>query len=391
MSRFLFTSESVTEGHPDKVADCVSDAILDAILDQDPESRVACETMITGSKNKDSLKIFISGEITSDADVNYAAIAEKTLREIGYTEQCDIETLIKPQSKHIAQGVDSDENHEQGAGDQGLMFGYACNETPQLMPLPIVLSHELAKQLTKVRKDNILEGLCPDGKSQVTIEYDSDFKPIKAEKVVIATQHLDMIESGQFNNENSEHAFIRENIIKHVILPILNKYDEISYEGIADSTIVNGTGRFVEGGPVADVGLTGRKIIVDTYGGYARQGGGAFSGKDPSKVDRSAAYMARYIAKNIVASGIAKYCEVQLAYSIGVAEPMSINVNPLGTAKMSNSEIIDRVRKGFDLTPKGIIDTLDLKKPIYRRLAAYGHLGREGSTWEKTDRVNLFQ
>ena len=389
--KYLFTSESVTEGHPDKVADCVSDAILDAILDQDPESRVACETMITGSKNKDSLKIFISGEITSDADVNYAAIAEKTLREIGYTEECDIETLIKPQSKHIAQGVDSDENHEQGAGDQGLMFGGACNETPQVMPLPIVLSHELAKQLTKVRKDNILEGLCPDGKSQVTIEYDSDFKPIKAEKVVIATQHLDMIESGQFNNENSEHAFIRENIIKHVILPILNKYDEISYEGIADSTIVNGTGRFVEGGPVADVGLTGRKIIVDTYGGYARHGGGAFSGKDPSKVDRSAAYMARYIAKNIVASGIAKYCEVQLAYSIGVAEPMSINVNPLGTAKMSNSEIIDRVRKGFDLTPKGIIDTLDLKKPIYRRLAAYGHLGREGSTWEKTDRVNLFQ
>ena len=389
--QYLFTSESVTEGHPDKVADCISDAILDAILAQDPESRVACETMITGAKDKDSLKIFISGEITSDADVNYAEITEKTLREIGYTEECNIETLIKPQSKHIAQGVDSDENHHQGAGDQGLMFGYACNETPQLMPLPIVLSHELAKQLTKVRKENILEGLCPDGKSQVTIEYDSEFKPVKVEKVVIATQHLDMIESGQFSNEDSEHAFIRENIIKHVILPTLNKYDGISSEGIVDSAIVNGTGRFVEGGPVADVGLTGRKIIVDTYGGYAKHGGGAFSGKDPSKVDRSAAYMARYIAKNIVASDISKYCEIQLAYSIGVAEPMSINVNTFGTAKISNSEIIDRVRKGFDLTPKGIIDTLDLKRPIYRRLAAYGHLGREGSTWEKTDRVNLFQ
>ena len=388
---YLFTSESVTEGHPDKVADCISDAILDAILAQDPESRVACETMITGAKNKDSLKIFISGEITSDADVNYSEIAEKTLREIGYNEECNIETLIKPQSRHIAQGVDSDENHEQGAGDQGLMFGYACNETPQLMPLPIVLSHELAKQLTKVRKENILEGLCPDGKSQVTIEYNSDFKPVKVKKVVIATQHLDMIESGQFSNEDLEHAFIRENIIKHVILPTLNKYDNISYQEIHNSAIVNGTGRFVEGGPVADVGLTGRKIIVDTYGGYAKPGGGAFSGKDPSKVDRSAAYMARYISKNIVASNIAECCEVQLAYSIGIAEPMSININSFGTAKISDSEIVDIVKKGFDLTPKGIIDTLDLKKPIYRRLAAYGHLGREGSSWEKTDRVNLFK
>ncbi len=388
---YLFTSESVTEGHPDKVADCISDAILDAILAQDPESRVACETMITGAKNKDSLKIFISGEITSDADVNYSEIAEKTLREIGYNEECNIETLIKPQSRHIAQGVDSDENHEQGAGDQGLMFGYACNETPQLMPLPIVLSHELAKQLTKVRKENILEGLCPDGKSQVTIEYGSDFKPVKVKKVVIATQHLDMIESGQFSNEDLEHAFIRENIIKHVILPTLNKYDNISYEEIPNTAIVNGTGRFVEGGPVADVGLTGRKIIVDTYGGYAKHGGGAFSGKDPSKVDRSAAYMARYISKNIVASNIAECCEVQLAYSIGIAEPMSININSFGTAKISDSEIVDIVKKGFDLTPKGIIDTLDLKKPIYRRLAAYGHLGREGSSWEKTDRVNLFK
>ncbi len=387
---YLFTSESVTEGHPDKVADCISDAVLDAILGQDSEGRVACETMITGL-DSEKLKVIISGEITTSAKINYDEIVGQTLKGIGYLEDYDLSTLIKPQSKHIAQGVDSSDDHDQGAGDQGLMFGFACNETPQLMPIPIVLSHELAKQLTKVRKENILEGLCPDGKSQVTIEYDSNSKPIKVEKVVIATQHLDMIESGQFSSEDLEHAFIRENIIEHVILPTLNKYDDISSEGIVDSAIVNGTGRFVEGGPVADVGLTGRKIIVDTYGGYAKHGGGAFSGKDPSKVDRSAAYMTRYIAKNIVASDIAKCCEVQLAYSIGVAEPMSVNVNTFGTAKTSDSEIIERVKKGFDLTPKGIIDTLDLKKPIYRRLAAYGHLGREGSTLEKTDRVNLFQ
>ena len=387
---YLFTSESVTEGHPDKVADCISDAVLDAILDQDPEGRVACETMITGLDSK-KLKVIISGEITTSAKINYDEIVGQTLKGIGYLEDYDLSTLIKPQSKHIAQGVDSSDDHDQGAGDQGLMFGFACNETPQLMPIPIVLSHELAKQLTRVRKENILEGLCPDGKSQVTIEYDSNSKPVKVEKVVIATQHLDMIKNGQFSSEDLEHTFIRENIIEHVILPTLNKYDDISSEGIADSAIVNGTGRFVEGGPVADVGLTGRKIIVDTYGGYAKHGGGAFSGKDPSKVDRSAAYMTRYIAKNIVASDIAKCCEVQLAYSIGVAEPMSVNVNTFGTAKISDSEIIERVKKGFDLTPKGIIDTLDLKKPIYRRLAAYGHLGREGSTWEKTDRVNLFQ
>ncbi|MAX10391.1 MAG: methionine adenosyltransferase [Candidatus Marinimicrobia bacterium] len=387
---YLFTSESVTEGHPDKVADCISDAVLDTILNQDSEARVACETMITGLDSK-KLKVIISGEITTSAKVDYDNVVNKTLKDIGYLEDYDLSTLIKPQSKHIAQGVDSSDSHVQGAGDQGLMFGFACNETPQLMPLPIVLSHELAKQLTKVRKDNTIKGLCPDGKSQVTINYDSDSNPVKVEKVVIATQHLDMIESGQFKSEDSEHAFIRENVIKYVILPTLSKYENISYEGITDSAIVNGTGRFVEGGPVADVGLTGRKIIVDTYGGYAKHGGGAFSGKDPSKVDRSAAYMTRYIAKNIVASNIAKCCEVQLAYSIGVAEPMSVNVNTFGTSKISDSELIERVKKGFDLTPKGIIDTLDLKNPIYRRLAAYGHLGREGSTWEKTDRINLFQ
>ena len=387
---YLFTSESVTEGHPDKVADCISDAVLDAILNQDSEARVACETMITGLDSK-KLKVIISGEITTSAKVDYDNVVNKTLKDIGYLEDYDLSTLIKPQSKHIAQGVDSSDSHAQGAGDQGLMFGFACNETPQLMPLPIMLSHELAKQLTKARKDNTIKGLCPDGKSQVTIKYDSDSNPVKVEKVVIATQHLDMIESGQFESEDSEHAFIRENVIKYVILPTLSKYENISYEGIIDSAIVNGTGRFVEGGPVADVGLTGRKIIVDTYGGYAKHGGGAFSGKDPSKVDRSAAYMARYIAKNIVASNIAKCCEVQLAYSIGVAEPMSVNVNTFSTSKISDSEIIERVKKGFDLTPKGIIDTLDLKNPIYRRLAAYGHLGREGSKWEKTDKINLFQ
>ena len=387
---YLFTSESVTEGHPDKVADCISDAVLDTILNQDSEARVACETMITGLDSK-KLKVIISGEITTSAKVDYDNVVNKTLKDIGYLEDYDLSTLIKPQSKHIAQGVDSSDSHVQGAGDQGLMFGFACNETPQLMPLPIVLSHELAKQLTEVRKDNTIRGLCPDGKSQVTIKYDSDSNPVKVEKVVIATQHLDMIESGQFENEGSEHAFIRENVIKYVILPTLSKYENISYEGITDSAIVNGTGRFVEGGPVADVGLTGRKIIVDTYGGYAKHGGGAFSGKDPSKVDRSAAYMTRYIAKNIVASNIAKCCEVQLAYSIGVAEPMSVNINTFGTSKISDSELIERVKKGFDLTPKGIIDTLDLKNPIYRRLAAYGHLGRVGSTWEKTDKINLFQ
>ena len=379
---YLFTSESVTEGHPDKVADCISDAVLDAILNQDPEGRVACETMITGLDSK-KLKVIISGEITTSAKIDYDEIVAQTLKDIGYIEDYDLLTLIKPQSKHIAQGGDSGDDHDQGAGDQGLMFGFACNETPQLMPLPIVLSHELAKQLTKVRKESILEGLCPDGKSQVTVEYDSGSRPVKVEKVVIASQHLDMIESGQFSDEDLEHAFIRENIIKYVISPILNKYSDISSEGIIDGAIVNGTGRFVEGGPVADVGLTGRKIIVDTYGGYAKHGGGAFSGKDPSKVDRSAAYMARYIAKNIVASNIAKCCEVQLAYSIGVAEPMSVNLNTYGTAKISDSELIKRVKKGFNLTPKGIIDTLDLKKPIYRRLAAYGHLGREGCAWEK--------
>ena len=381
--KYLFTSESVTEGHPDKVADCISDAILDAILSQDPESRVACETMVTGAKDKESLQVFISGEITSDAKVDYDKITKKTLKEIGYIEECDVDTLIKPQSKHIAQGVDSDENHEQGAGDQGLMFGYACNETPELMPLPIILSHKLAKRLTFIRKSGVLPWLKPDGKSQVSIEYDKDNCPILVDKVVIATQHEDML--NQFESEKEESDFIRENIIKHVIRPVLEN-SGIDYK---DNFLVNGTGRFVEGGPVADVGLTGRKIIVDTYGGYAKHGGGAFSGKDPSKVDRSAAYMARYIAKNIVASKIADRCEVQLSYCIGVAEPTSINVDTFGTGIVPNSQIIEIINSNFDLRPQKIIEHLDLKVPIYRRLAAYGHLGRSDCSWEKVDKIDL--
>ena len=380
---YLFTSESVTEGHPDKVADCISDAILDSILAQDPNSRVACETMITGAKDKESLKIFISGEITSEANIDYEKVAEKTLKEIGYSENCIIETLIKPQSKHIAQGVDSDENHEQGAGDQGLMFGYACNETPELMPLPITLSQRLVEKLTRVRKNGTFSWLKPDGKSQVTIEYDDQNNPVKVDKVVIATQHDDLLD--KFKTETEENNFIKEKIIENVIKPVLDEYD-LDYNEIF---LVNETGRFVEGGPVADVGLTGRKIIVDTYGGYARHGGGAFSGKDPSKVDRSAAYMARYIAKNIVASKMADKCEVQLSYCIGVAKPTSINVETFNTGKLSDDKIIEIVNNVFDLRPHMIIDHLQLKAPIYRKLAAYGHFGRNDCSWEKTDKIEV--
>ena len=381
--KYLFTSESVTEGHPDKVADCISDAILDSILYQDPDSRVACETMITGAKDKESLKVFISGEITSDAIVDYSKIAKETLLEIGYKEECDVDTLIKPQSKHIAQGVDSDGAHEQGAGDQGLMFGFACNETKELMPLPITLSHKLAKRLTDVRKSNMLAWLKPDGKSQVSVQYDENNVPVLIDKVVIATQHDDMLDT--FENEDDESNFIKKNIVEHVIKPVLDDFG-LDYN---NNFLVNGTGRFVEGGPVADVGLTGRKIIVDTYGGYAKHGGGAFSGKDPSKVDRSAAYMARYIAKNIVASKIADRCEVQLSYCIGVANPTSINVDTFGTGTKTNSQIIEIINRNFDLRPEKIIEHLNLKLPIYRRLAAYGHLGRRDCSWEKTDKINL--
>jgi len=292
-----------------------------------------------------------------------------------------VSTLIKSQSLHIAQGVDSDEKHEQGAGDQGLMFGYACNETPELMPLPITLSHRLAERLALVRKNGTLDWLKPDGKSQVTIEYDENDNPIKVKKVVIATQHDDML--GQFKTEENEHAFIKDSVTEHVILPVLNDYG-IDYD---NDFLINGTGRFVEGGPIADVGLTGRKIIVDTYGGYAKHGGGAFSGKDPSKVDRSAAYMTRYIAKNIVAAKLADKCEVQVAYCIGVADPMSINVNTFNTGRISDSKLVDIVSEIFDLRPEKIIEHLDLKKPIYRDIAAYGHFGRgDNYKWERIDK-----
>ena len=389
MKNYLFSSESVTEGHPDKVCDQISDAILDALLEQDQNSRVACETMITTGW------VIVSAEITTQAKIDYDAIIRKTLDEIGYLEsdlgtikmQEDSEdklwvsTLIKNQSPHIAQGVDLNDKNEQGAGDQGLMFGFACNETPELMPLPITLSHRLSEQLAKVRKDGTLSWLKPDGKSQVTIEYDSNEKPVRVKKVVIATQHIDML--NEFKTEEKEHEFIKSNIIKHVILPVLDNYG-IAYDS---NFLVNGTGRFVEGGPIADVGLTGRKIIVDTYGGYAKHGGGAFSGKDPSKVDRSAAYMTRYIAKNIVAAKLADKCEVQVAYCIGVAEPMSVNVNTFKTGIMPDNDLVEVINKVFDLKPDKIIEHLDLKKPIYRQLAAYGHFGRgDNYKWEITDK-----
>jgi S-adenosylmethionine synthetase len=384
MKNYLFTSESVTEGHPDKVADCISDAILDQILSQDCESRVACETMITGSKTGDDLKVFISGEITSKANVDYESIAKETLLDIGYNEECDVQILIKPQSKHIAQGVDSSETHEQGAGDQGLMFGYACTETRELMPLPISIAHRLTEKLTSVRKNKTLSWLKPDGKSQVTVKYDSNRKPLSIDKVVIATQHEDLLKN--FKTEQEENDFIKKEIIKHVIVPILDEYG-FSYE--QSNFIVNGTGRFVEGGPVADVGLTGRKIIVDTYGGYARHGGGAFSGKDPSKVDRSAAYMARYIAKNIVAAKIASKCEIQLSYCIGVPEPTSVLVDTFNTGVVPDEKIIEIIKNIFHLKPQKIISHLKLKNPIYRKLAAYGHFGRNNLSWEKLDKVDI--
>ena len=390
-NKFLFTSESVTEGHPDKVCDIISDSILDAILSQDNNARVACETMIT------TARVFVSAEITTTADVDYDSIIKKTLSDIGYSKddlgaisigpdgekKVFIETLIKEQSPQIAQGVDSSDSHEQGAGDQGLMFGYACKDTPELMPLPITLSHALTKKLTDVRKNGDLDWLMPDGKSQVTVEYDQDYNPVKIKKVVIATQHKDLL--NKYETESKEHDFIQKKVIESVIVPVLNKYG-VEYD---DDFIVNGTGRFVEGGPIADVGLTGRKIIVDTYGGYARHGGGAFSGKDPSKVDRSAAYMARYIAKNIVASDLAKRCEVQLAYCIGVAEPMSVHIDTYNTGSIKDSIIIDVVNSLFDLRPAAIIEKLRLKNPIYKRYAAYGHFGRENNcSWEALDMVS---
>ena len=384
---YIFTSESVTEGHPDKVCDKISDSILDAILNQDTEARVACETMITQGQ------AIVSGEITTTADVDYETIVSNALKDIGYTTEelgatntisknkhFSIKHNIVSQSSHIAQGVDSSDDHEQGAGDQGLMFGYACNETPELMPLPIQLAQKLSHRLTKLRKNETLPWLKPDGKSQVSVEYKDDI-PVKVKNVVIATQHKSLL--NKFESEKEEHKYIYDNVVEKVILPVLNEY-KIKYD---ENFIVNGTGRFVIGGPLADTGLTGRKIIVDTYGGYARHGGGAFSGKDPSKVDRSAAYMARYIAKNIVASKIAKKCEVQLSYSIGVADPMSVNVDTFGTGTIEDEKIVSIVKKVFGLKPQQIINHLKLKNPIYSPLSAYGHFGRDGYEWEKTNMI----
>ena len=392
MEKHLFTSESVTEGHPDKLCDAVSDAILDACIAQDPMSRVACETAsCTGF-------VLVTGEITTKANLDIQAIVRQTVNEIGYNDSrvgfdgntCAVLVALDKQSPDIAMGVDkalearesnmSDAQIEAiGAGDQGMMFGYATNETPELMPYPISLAHKLTRQLTKVRKDGTLPYLRPDGKSQVSVEYDGDGKPIRLEAVVLSTQH-----DGEVSQEKI-HADIR----KYVFDPILPK------EMVDENTkfFINPTGRFVIGGPQGDAGLTGRKIIVDTYGGYARHGGGAFSGKDCTKVDRSAAYAARYVAKNIVAAGLAEKCEIQLSYAIGVAQPTSVMADTFGTGKLSNEKLVDIIRENFDLRPAGIIKMLDLRRPIYRQTAAYGHFGRDDISlpWEAMDKAETLK
>ena len=390
MNKFIFTSESVSEGHPDKVCDAISDAILDEYLKLDPNSRVACETLATTGT------VFVSGEITSAGSIDVDETVKKTLGEIGYNDQSygmdcnnvNIISMLDNQSPEIAQGVNEGAglHSEQGAGDQGLMFGYACNETKELMPLPIHLSHRLVEKMSVLRKSGQIPWLRPDSKSQVSIAYENNI-PVGIEKVVIATQHEDML--SKFNSENEEHAFVKQEIIEHVIKPVLDE-SGFSY---SDDFIVNGTGRFVFGGPEADTGLTGRKIIVDTYGGYAPHGGGAFSGKDPSKVDRSAAYMARYIAKNIVAAKLADRCEVQFSYSIGVAEPTSFYVKTFGTGLVSDEDLTKISQLVFPLKPAGIIDHLKLKHPRYKATSSYGHFGREDSsfTWEQIDMVETLK
>ena len=377
---FIFTSESVTEGHPDKVADQISDAVLDAMLAQDPASRVACETLLTTGL------VVVAGEITSTAKVDISELVRNVVEEIGYTDNtigfnahsCGVLVSIHKQSPDIAMGVDSAGDKAQGAGDQGLMFGFAIDETPQLMPTPIMFAHNLAKLLTETRKDGTLHFLRPDGKTQVTVKYENDV-PVAVDAIVVASQHAPDVDT--------KHVY--EGIMEEVIKPA------IPQELLSNKTkiYINPTGRFVIGGPNGDTGLTGRKIIIDTYGGWARHGGGAFSGKDPSKVDRSAAYMARYIAKNVVATGLSQKCEVQLAYAIGVAEPVSIMVDTFGTGEISEDEISRGIREVFDLNPAGVIKTLDLLRPIYKPTAALGHFGRteESFTWEKTDRVEQLQ
>ena len=375
---YLFTSESVSEGHPDKVADQISDAVLDAILAQDPYGRVACETLVSTGL------VVISGEITTKADINYMDIARETIKRIGYDDSdigfdyksCAVLTAINRQSSDIAQGVNEGEglDLDQGAGDQGLMFGYACNETPSLMPFPIYYAHRIMQRQGEVRKDGRLPWLRPDAKSQLTVKY-VDGKPVAIDTVVVSTQH----------DPDISHADLSEAVIEEVIKPVLPK-DMISAE---TRFLINPTGRFVIGGPAGDCGLTGRKIIVDTYGGAAHHGGGAFSGKDPSKVDRSAAYAGRYVAKNVVAAGLADRCEVQVAYAIGVAKPVSLMVDTFGTGKITDEKIVELIRAHFDLRPKAIITTLDLLRPIYSRTAAYGHFGRDevDFTWETTDKA----
>ncbi len=379
VKRYIFTSESVTEGHPDKICDQISDAILDEYLKYDPDSRVAVESMTTTGV------VFIAGEVTSKGRPDIQKVARDTIREIGYDnpeygfdcDSCSVLAALHEQSPDISMGVTATADKEQGAGDQGLMFGYATNETPQLMPLPITMAHQLSMKLAQVRKKKELGWVRPDGKSQVSVVYE-DGKPKRIDTIVVSTQHSPDISMSQ----------LREEIIGKVIKPVCDGWMDTRTK-----FLVNPTGRFVIGGPPGDTGLTGRKIIADTYGGMGRHGGGAFSGKDPSKVDRSACYVARHVAKNVIASGMADKCEVQVAYAIGVAEPVSIMVDTFGTGKVDEEEIVAKVRKVFDMRPAGIIKTLDLKRPIYRRTAAYGHFGRaeNGFTWEKTDKVSLLK
>jgi len=374
-SGFLFTSESVTEGHPDKISDQISDAVLDAALTADPKARVACETLVTTGL------VVVAGEITTEAVLDFSKIARETIRQIGYTsssygfdcDTCAVLSALDRQSPDIAMGVDTG-----GAGDQGLMFGYACNETPELMPLPIQLAHQLVRRLSEVRKSGELPYLRPDGKSQVTVEY-RDGRPFRVDAVVISSQHADDVTNEQLRSE------IQKQVIEHTVSSELLDKDTKYH--------INPTGRFVTGGPKGDAGVTGRKIIVDTYGGYAPHGGGAFSGKDPTKVDRSAAYMARYIAKNIVAAGLAERCMVQLAYAIGVADPVSVYVNTEGSGRVSDVALSKLVRENFELTPRGIIESLNLRRPIYKATAAYGHFGRneDGFSWEKTDKAEALR